>query len=126
MRRAILLACVVLAGCALDLFGPDVRYVNRRPMVPVPAVYPQWYMATAKCLAMLGEIDAVRWFVADSIFWEGGLVPALTSGDEITISVDFAYAWPMLTIRHESAHHITGKGVSLHLPDGGVVCDGAH
>ncbi len=64
MKRA-LLAALLLTGCDLNIFGPDVCYVNRRPLVPVPDVYATWYAETEVCLGMRGDFASVRWFVAD-------------------------------------------------------------
>lgn len=125
MRRAILVATILLAGCDLDAFGPEVEFTNRRPLVPVPTHYATLYAATEQCLGQAGAFAAVRWLVADEIRFEGRDVVALTQGDDITMRTDRTDS--DMHVRHESAHHITGVGEELHIPGTNWVrCDGVH
>jgi hypothetical protein len=114
-------AClVVLAAC--DLFGPEVLFVNRRPMVPVPNVYAEWYAATERCLVVSGDFGAVRWFLADSVIM-GSTAQAgvLRFPNEITMFARVAQAeW---AVRHEAAHHILQRGDDLHGEYGRVPCE---
>lgn len=115
------LLVLVLAGCSLDIFGPDVRYVNRRPLAPVPDAYAGWYAETEDCLGVRGDFDAVRWSVADSIMVDGvPKVGTLDFPNDITMfgrAVHVQWA-----LRHEAAHHITGIGDDLHDARGQVPC----
>lgn len=119
---------LVLAGCDLNILGPDTRYVNRRPLAPVPPVYAAWYAITETCLGLRGDFASVRWFVADSVYYDGRHVLGLTDYPD-TITLPAVSLRDVITVRHESAHHIhnhaTGSG-GHHTSDGGMVCDGAH
>lgn len=121
MRASSAALLLVLAGCDLNLFGPDLEYVNRRPMEPVPVEYAALYAETATCLGLADRFEDVRWYVADSVIVNGrhrGGV--LEFPNDITmwrkvVGMDWA-------IRHEMAHHITGIGDALHDDRGQVPC----
>ena len=119
MRAAILL--LALAGCSLDVFGPDVRYVNREAISP-PWTFAIWYADTERCLGSRGDYNAVRWFVADSIYRDGVSAWAiLAEPHDITVLATHVTGYTI--IRHEAAHHITGIGMRLHDADRKVPCE---
>jgi hypothetical protein len=121
----LLLLAATLSACT-DIFGPDdVTFQNRRPLEPVPTDYRALYFQTAKCLGIAPRYDDVRWSVADEIMKDGQPAGAATTfPDDITMRWDHVNVGT--AVRHESAHHLTRRGDSLHLPDGGVPCDGVH
>ena len=130
MRRfAFCLALLTAAACDLgSIFGPDdVRYIDRRPMNPVPPEYAELYAATELCLGMSGNFGAVQFFVADEIVMDGHRkAGTLKFPNDLTM-----WEHLMLTpwaVGHEFSHHITGIGDALHDELGGVPCQnaGAH
>lgn len=120
MRRITLAFIVALGGCD-NPFGPDVEFVNRRPMQP-PAWYLDEYRATEDCLGVRGNVGAVRWFTAGDIRYNGRSVAGFwTPPHDITIHV--AMVVNHETVRHESEHHIRQRGAEIHLPDGSTSCE---
>ncbi len=111
---------VVLGGC--DLLGPDFRFVNRRPMDPVPEVYAEWYAKTEACLGVSGDFGAAEWHAADSVNVDD--VPragALRFPHEVTMwRGAAALEW---AVRHEMVHHVTQTGDALHNFWGRVPCE---
>jgi hypothetical protein len=118
---ALVAALLLVTGCDIDLFGPEVLFRNQRQIAPLPE-YAAWYAAVERCRALHGDYEAVQWFAADSIVHEGGAVAGYQIGHRITIRTDFLRH--MTVIRHEVDHHVTRTGNPLHLADGGTACDG--
>lgn len=112
---------LVLAGCDLNVFGPEVDFKNQRPLRPPPE-YAEWYAAVEACRGKKADYSSVRWFVADSITYQGVAAGGYRSGNDITIRADFLDYMPL--VRHEADHQVTDTDVPLHLPDGGTACDG--
>lgn len=120
--RYIGLIVVVLSACDMNIFGPDVRFVNQRPMAPVPAVYSEWYAATETCLGRTRDFGAVRWFVADSIVVDGRTHRGhMRPWRDATIREDHVLTeW---LVRHEMAHHILRVGNDAHDEWGHLPCE---
>ena len=113
---------LALTGCGWSVFGPDVVFVNRRPMDPVPPVYAGMYAEVERCLGARGDFGAVRWLVADSVMIDGvWYAGVLEFPDNVTMwSRTVALPW---AVRHEMAHHITQIGDALHDEYGRVPCE---
>ena len=120
-----LAAALLLAGCELGIFGPNVEMWARRPMEPVPIAYANLYAAVERCWGRQGDFAAVRWYVADKIAVnDTGRARGATDGNEITIARDYINA--DRTVMHEMSHHVSGRGDEIHW-DGGrrATCDDA-
>lgn len=121
MKRAILILTLACAACDLNLFGPEVEYVNRRPLVPVPSVYAEWYAAVEECLGMRGDFGAVRWWIASDVRLNSTRkTGVLDFPNDITM-------WAAVTdepwaVGHEMSHHILKAGDWLHDERGLVPC----
>ena len=123
LRHSFILVLPVIVSCSLNPFGPDVDFVNRHPMDPVPAVYETWYSEAEICLGASGDFASVRWFVADALSIDG--IPKagiFTTPHDITI---LSTVTDMRRIvKHEIVHHIfPNRGDSLHDERGRVPCD---
>lgn len=110
MRRFVFV--LALVGCT-DLFGPEVEYWEHRPMDPVPAEYATWYAEVEQCLGQVGNFDAVRWFVADSIRREGRPAGAVLEFPA-TITMTSDYTELRWAVKHEMIHHVTQQGDEIH------------
>lgn len=124
MRSTVmLLSLAVLAGCDVGhIFGPDLRFINRRPLEPVPDWYAAEYAAMEECVGRRGDFAAVRWFVADVVVLGGDRKGA---GIELPhdITFDRDHWRNRYAVRHEAEHHIRQNGV--HLPNGDTPCERA-
>lgn len=120
MRYAVVGLVFLVVGCT-DLFGPEVRFWNRRPMEPVPEQYATWYAEVEDCLGVTGDFGAVEWLVADSIVAHDGAKRGYLEFPN-TITVRWEYLITDYVIRHEIAHHVTQSGDELHDSDGAVPC----
>lgn len=119
--RVVGLVLVLLTLGCTDLFGPEVRFWNRRPMDPVPDVYADWYAEVEECLGWAGDFEAISFYVADRIERNGVEKTGLVEFPHaITVRVD--QVWGPRVLRHEFAHHITQAGTSLHDGSGNVPC----
>lgn len=118
----IILLLLLTAGC---MMGPEIEYVNRTEMDPPPESYREWYEDTAECLNMPSRWEGLRWFAADSLILDhGGLAYGVTNFETNEITIWRVALLYRQTVRHESAHQISGEGNSIHY-DGGrrALCD---
>ena len=115
---------VVMAGCDLP-FGPDVEYVNRRPMQP-PAIYAELHARVLACLGpeyvVRRDFSAIRWYVADSITYEGRRIGEYADlRGAITMRADEVDThW---LVRHGMEHVVRQEGNEAHRPSGHLLCE---
>lgn len=121
MRRLSIILIPVIAACSLNLFGPQLDFFNRRRMILIPPQYPEWYREAESCLGADGKYGRIRWFVADSIYVDGGTkAGVLKFPNDITMREDVAnYSG---SVKHEMVHHIVRRGDDLHDERGRVPC----
>ena len=129
MKRLVLAVALTASGCSLNIFGPQIEHWSKRPLVPVPAVYEQWYADVRACWSQRGvtnlhSFQDARWFIADKITMGGGKrARASTTGDDIVITRSYVHI--ELTVKHEISHHVTGFGDEIHFDSGiRAICDG--
>ncbi len=114
----LLLACV---GCDSQVFGPDIEYLNRRPLHPIPDWYAAEYALVEECVGHAGDFDAVLWYVADVLSLENKrLAGVVEFPNDITFAAAH-YTKPPV-VRHEIEHHVRQQGDEIHLPNGETPC----
>lgn len=120
MMRAIalLVCCLLMSACGI--FGPDfgsyVETTNRRLLDPIPLGYPVWYTAVEICLGKSGNYDAIIWYVADEIAFDGISALGLWEApDRITLRATVTYIGSI--VRHEMIHHVLQGGSRIHDTD---------
>lgn len=122
MRYLMMLVVLVVAGCGI-LDVSAARFVNQRPYDPGDRWYPDLYARVEACLGMTGDYSAIRWYTADAILVDGRSVVGIIEPrpNDITIRSDNVSGFG--TVRHEMAHHITGRGNEAHDENGDLPCE---
>lgn len=60
------LALALLAGCS-DPDPTGLQYANRRAFEPDLELYLPWWEALEECTGLVGDLDGIRWYLADWI-----------------------------------------------------------
>jgi hypothetical protein len=111
---ALAAACVLASGCTEILSNSVVRNAERFDALPI---YSDWWNATEQCSSRTGNLDEIRWYVAESISTNG--VSALgrwSPPHEITIVL--GHEANELTVRHEMLHDlIAGESTGHSSPE---------
>ena len=124
-QRRLFLTVATLLACDT---GPLTVY-GRTPLESVPLEYSEWYSEAEACLGVLGNFDAIRWYVADSIRNEegGDVFGYVDHPHDLTLRRDVVEAVQPVTVehfvKHELVHHILQRGNDLHDAQGNVPCE---
>lgn len=113
--RKLLLCLTLLPACGI--IGPDIDFTKHEPLGPVPELYREWYADVELCLGIAGEFNAVIWYIADDIIYNG--VSSFGLWQEAhRITMKATHLHSIRNVRHEMIHHILQRGNSAHgLPE---------
>lgn len=112
-KPAWLLSTILMLGCGtLEPSEPALPPLAVR--VEAPAVYQQWFAATASCSGLSGTSQTIEWYVipgARSFQMDGadrvGMWQRVDGKSQIVIAG--AYAEHEMVVRHEILHHLLGE-----------------
>ena len=112
-KLAWLLGTILMLGCGtLEPSEPALPPLAVR--VEAPAVYQQWFAATASCSGLSGTSQTIEWYVipgASSFQMDGadrvGMWQRVDGKSQIVIAG--AYAEHEMVVRHEILHHLLGE-----------------
>ncbi|MFN2317373.1 MAG: hypothetical protein ABR551_02600 [Gemmatimonadales bacterium] len=112
-KPAWLLSSILMLGCGtLEPSEPALPPLAVR--IEAPAVYQQWFAATASCSGLSGTSQTIEWYVvpgAASFRADGaervGMWQQVGGTSQIVIAG--AYAEHEMVVRHEILHHLLGE-----------------
>lgn len=122
MRYVAVILALLLLGCDMPTAFerlPRSFTVHGATEIHAPASWAAEYAAAEDCVGIRGDFDGVRWFLADSIVWQGQrFIGMWTSRREIFLK---RRALDARLVRHESLHDILRTGSHDHPAFG--ICD---
>jgi hypothetical protein len=116
---ALAAACVLTSGCTEILSHSTVVNPERFDALPI---YSAWWTETERCSSKSGNLDEIRWYVAESISTNG--VNALgrwSPPHEITIAL--GHEENEFTVRHEMLHDLIAGEATGHSGPEWQICD---
>jgi hypothetical protein len=97
----LILAAALLTACT-DITGPQPQVYGTTP-IPITAQYRAWWTHLESCSGLSGNIDAVRFFAADSISQQDvGLT--VTKDGRSKIYLVSLFVSDSLIVQHEMMH----------------------
>lgn len=98
-------ALAFVAGCS-DPDPTGLQYLNRRPFEPDMEIYLPWWGSLEECTEIQGDLDGVRWYLADGIA-SGPLTT--TTGEWLpsrAITLLKGYEYRRQVVQHQMLHDI--------------------